>query len=690
MTYDIVSREARRRAERSKADREHARREAEANPRRPWVAEPDAKRRDRFEARQFLPPNGAESVHGSIDFQPVAFLSEGTRVSRAVALVTTSGEGGSGFMISKRLFITNHHVIHDRDEAREATIAFDYQLDEDNRPISSTRFSLDPDTCFVTAKETDLDFTIVALGKPQTDGGAKVFGYCVLSDRDDKHAIGMPVNIIQHPRLLPKIVVLRNNILTKRLERVLLYETDTDVGSSGSPVFNDGWDVVALHHWGEPFLERADSRGRKLAATVNEGVRISRIVQRIRSQLPRLEPRARALLEEALALGDNARIPEDDVPVLHIAAPSRPEAMMWNPGATAMAPETFKLTIPLEITLKIGSPNSTGTTAPIVISATPVVDGAAPVLALANGNGHAAAARTADEGVKIDTNYANRKGYDPAFLDGHTIALPKPKKASVLAPLKAGGDELKYEHYSVKIHKDRRMALFTATNVDGKSYLKILRKTGAPSKPEATDVWYGDPRIDARYFIGADFYAATSTYFDKGHLTRREDPTWGPASVAVRANADTFHYTNCTPQNWFFNESTTIWQGIEQFVLEKGAVPTKNKLCVFQGPILDDNYAKMAEVLVPLEFWKLVVWVGKAGLRAAAFKASQQDVIQHKRGDRPKTVKGKDYIKTYRVPVKTIAAATGLDFGELAKHDTVRDKIGEGIQLIKNLKDIAL
>ena len=93
----------------------------------------------------------------------------------------------------------------------------------------------------------------------------------------------MNLNIIQHPLGWPKTIAIRNNLLTFRTERTLLYETDTEVGSSGSPVFNDDWQLVALHHWGHPFLERKDDLGQTLPDNVNEGVRISAITRYLRS-----------------------------------------------------------------------------------------------------------------------------------------------------------------------------------------------------------------------------------------------------------------------------------------------------------------------------------------------------------------------------------------------------------------------
>ncbi|MFC8142403.1 trypsin-like serine peptidase [Streptomyces paradoxus] len=57
--------------------------------------------------------------------------------------------------------------------------------------------------------------------------------------------MGEFVNIIQHPRGEPKQLSLRDNQIVDALERFLHYESDTREGSSGSPVFNDPWEVVA-------------------------------------------------------------------------------------------------------------------------------------------------------------------------------------------------------------------------------------------------------------------------------------------------------------------------------------------------------------------------------------------------------------------------------------------------------------
>jgi endonuclease G, mitochondrial len=698
MTYEEA---ARRRVLESAGLRKASRLAAAANPTKPWRAERDRRRLVAFEARlatERQGMQGAEAAQGeTIDYQPVAFLSEGARVSHTVGLVnvklTNGVRTGSGFMISPDLFITNHHVIESSEEARVATVDFNFELDPSRRSTPPTRFALDPDRCFITAEEDDLDFTVVAVGaRLEGDSQLAAIGYCPLSDAGDKHAIGMTMNIVEHPEARPKCVVIRNNVLVNRGAHTLHYETDTDVGSSGSPVFNDSWDVVALHHWGQPFLERVKADGSPLDPACNEGVRISSIIERLRrergtDELARRCPCAGALLDVALGLA-NINKPTK-VPVIQMGSEANTQEASLVGGDGSL-----HATIPLEITLRIGavqggSSNGHDAGPPRVVVVAPKMRSPkhAPTIVISE---------AAAEKLVIDTSYANRKGYDPNFLDGFPVPLPV-ADPQLVAPLRQGANaaagELLYEHFSVKLHQHKRMALFTATNVDGLTYIEIERTTGQPKQQEAGEKWCPDPRIDAKYFIDQTFYSEWSTYFDRGHLTRRSDPSWGDDDSAARANADTFHFTNCTPQHFRFNESAKFWQGVERYILEHGGVERKKRMCVLQGPVLRGAYAKCDDVEVPLKFWKIVAWVGATGPKVAGFLVSQEKLLDQERvGVMPANASTPIDVDHWRATIATIAKQTGLDFGELGKHDTFKDPgpVGEGMLKITNLDQLAL
>ena len=56
------------------------------------------------------------------------------------------------------------------------------------------------------------------------------------------------VAIIQHPGGFFKKISLQNNFVAHADDRLIQYYTSTEAGSSGSPVFNDDFEVVGLHH----------------------------------------------------------------------------------------------------------------------------------------------------------------------------------------------------------------------------------------------------------------------------------------------------------------------------------------------------------------------------------------------------------------------------------------------------------
>lgn len=683
-------------------------------------AEPDTERFRRFAAKriQSLTRSGAESMQGnSLDFQPASFLSEGAMVRRAVAYVEASfgtvSTTGSGFMISPRLFITNQHVLPNAKAALGATITFDHELDEMGRPRPVTSFTLDPGTFALFSNEVELDYAVIAVGSRVSGPGTlDEFGYCALSNAPDKHAIGMSTNIIQHPLGQRKLISIRNNLLVVRTATTLLYETDTQVGSSGSPVFNDDWEVVALHHYGEPFLRKVDDNGKPVPAEVNEGIRISALVEDLLKRRREVPAASVGLLAQALELGTRADAKTPQGPRL---GPPRRSTLPANPSeavhhntlseATSVTDPTPSATIdfvvPVRISVSLDGALGAQMSATRATAAA-AVPRAGVYLAPAKGLTRLA------EAVRVDSDYGNRTGFITTFVPGIEIGLPTltGDLANQVAPLRAtepdaAEGELKYEHFSIKLHRTKRIAIFTATNIDGETYLAIDRDTGAVKASEG-DRWFKDPRVSESFTLNQDFYSAWSTYFDRGHLTRRTDPTWGTEEDAKRANADTFHFTNCSPQHFRFNQKAQFWQGVERYVLETGVLAqnVRRALCVFQGPIFDDTIDRWADdVQIPSSFFKIVVWMGKDKLKSIGLVVDQGPLL-----DEPRVNLGEPTspafidVKQWRVAIKTIEERTGLDFGDQVRAaDTIEQVIqpvvgAEALTgiLITSLSDIDL
>lgn len=308
---------------------------------------------------------GLERVIGANDLVGVAYLDLARAAARAVGRVVlkdargrTAGYG-TGWLCSPRALLTNHHVLAGAEAARSAVIEFDYELRPDGTLRDRVTLNLDPAALFVTSAA--LDYSLVAVG-----GDTSAFGWLPLFGSTGKALLGEALSIVQHPSGEPKQIALRENRLVDLLPDFLHYETDTAPGSSGSPVFNDAWEVVALHHSGVP---RRDARGRVLRKggqpaqpgdpdtlidwIANEGVRVSRIVEDLRT---RPDAAGNALVAEVLAAHRPGLVaPLAVAPAAQVSsAPAGPEAAHVLDLGTVTVGEGGVVTLPVTLRLRVG------------------------------------------------------------------------------------------------------------------------------------------------------------------------------------------------------------------------------------------------------------------------------------------------------------------------------------------------
>ncbi len=643
-------------------------------------------------------PLGLERIIGRNMLMEISYLEAGQAASRSVGRVLIRDARnrplgfGTGFLVAPRLLLTNNHVLSSPEIAGASQVEFNYQRGLDGRLGQTTIFNLDKESFFVTSPVKELDFTLVAVAETSEDGHPlDGFGYRPLIAVEDEVLAGECVTIIQHPEGHPKQVALRKNEVLKLPEvgdQFLHYQTDTNPGSSGSPVFNDGWEVVALHHSGKPAV---DAQGNYLADDgslwkremgldrvkwiANEGVRVAAIVKFLQAQA--MTEAQKALLAPALvaAPGTDEPSPRGGEPsterskvtpgpqkVVGAGGPGvavgpdvllgAPATMPANPPAksppiqsAALGSEgSVSITIPLEITVRLLAPTTgtaaTGTTAP-----TP-----------------------GEEAIQIDPDYATREGYDPEFLGPGDLVVPMPKlsraqeaNAAVNRQAFTGAPsyELPYHHFSVALNRKRRLAYFTAVNIDG--------RIPGRSKRES-DRWFFDPRIDPGDQVGNDFYKGTK--FDRGHLVRRLDPAWGRnPNIAKSANDDTFHFTNCSPQHERFNEGKNLWAGLEDYLLKR-AGDDRMRMSVFTGPVFAKSDEEYRGLLIPKKFWKVAVIKRKqGGLTATAFVISQEDLIRPLFEESAVEVSAAEVARMFQVRVRKVEELTGLDFGRLRDCD---------------------
>jgi V8-like Glu-specific endopeptidase len=250
------------------------------------------------------------------NLQSVSFLTRGARTTRATARISLDDRGrfvpiGTGFLVSPTLLLTNNHVLPDAGEALRSVVEFNCEVDADGMPVTVALCRLDPQTLFLT--DGHLDYTLVAV-RPRVAGTrpGEEFGWNQLIAEQGKVVTGESINVVGHPMGRLKEIAIRNGTLLPQHEQFLQYTTDTQQGSSGSGVYNDQWEVVALHHAGVP---RTDANGHwlKRDGTVmgpgdtdadvhwvaNEGARVSVLLEHIDAQP--ITDAQRALLDEMMA-----------------------------------------------------------------------------------------------------------------------------------------------------------------------------------------------------------------------------------------------------------------------------------------------------------------------------------------------------------------------------------------------------
>ena len=202
----------------------------------------------------------------------IAYLEKGLQCAASVVrIVLANGATGSGFLTNDNFIITNNHVIGSEKEAEQSTIQFNFQRNAAGLDLPMEEYSLDPENGFYTSPKEKHDWTIIKL---KGDANAKWGALQVATNTISKNK---RVSIIQHPNGLYKQIALHHNYVRYVDDNVIQYLTDTLPGSSGSPVFDDEWKLIALHSGGnirEPNTKRIAFR--------NEGIHINQIFEGMR------------------------------------------------------------------------------------------------------------------------------------------------------------------------------------------------------------------------------------------------------------------------------------------------------------------------------------------------------------------------------------------------------------------------
>lgn len=205
---------------------------------------------------------------------PIWFLETGIKRGKSVGRVETEDQYGTGLLLKGNYLLTNNHVIKNIEEAKEATVVMNYEktMSGGDKKKKVYHFDLEAEGNFATSVEDD--WTLIKV----KDNPNEEWGFIELKESDNVKK-GDRVVIIQHPEGDPKQIGLHNNFITFADDNIIMYLTDTMEGSSGSPVFNQKWELVGLHNRGG-YLREPTTLAKVWR---NGGININKVLKGIRS-----------------------------------------------------------------------------------------------------------------------------------------------------------------------------------------------------------------------------------------------------------------------------------------------------------------------------------------------------------------------------------------------------------------------
>ncbi len=273
-----------------------------------------------YGVRVILPPNSSTNPelertiresNGMIDILPwMAMLANRMR---CICRITLTHGGttayGTGFLLTPDIVITNYHVV-ERVITRKAppssvSLLFDYHLRDDGvTPHVGTRYTLATDDWLIdwspsspldltahegTATAPDqLDYALLRVaGAPgnelvQDRAGATSTprGWIALPSEVYPFAAHTPLLIVQHPDGKELKLAMDTDAIIgmNRNGTRVRYRTNTEPGSSGAPCFDANWNLVALHHAGDPNYAAMHQPG------YNQGIPFSAILSLLQAR----------------------------------------------------------------------------------------------------------------------------------------------------------------------------------------------------------------------------------------------------------------------------------------------------------------------------------------------------------------------------------------------------------------------
>jgi|LNFM01.1.fsa_nt_gb hypothetical protein len=195
-------------------------------------------------------------------------LAYAPSVCKLTVMIPGDRAVGTAFRVAREHLLTNWHVLHSESGTRalQCTAEFRFEDSEDGTPLSPIALQCDVDS--VHGDRAD-DWALI-----RCVGMADAWPIVAI-DGAQRPSIGEMAFVIQHPLGERKRVGFVRNTIVQFDARTVHYLTDTQVGSSGSPVFDQRGQLIAIHHAGG---QPQDISGRQ-PLQPNEGMRVGLVLE---------------------------------------------------------------------------------------------------------------------------------------------------------------------------------------------------------------------------------------------------------------------------------------------------------------------------------------------------------------------------------------------------------------------------